>query len=296
MPKEQSDIKSFAQRKKERYVIISDLIAVDGLTPNQIIQSNFIKKAFESQGYECPKSASSVSNIVIDEGTKRSERIKEEIKKDLADNKKYSILLDEWTSIANRRYMCVVLKGEKTHNLGMCIINGSATAENLLEVLESKLDEFGLKLSDCVGVTTDGASVMKKMQSKTGIISQLCYNHAIHLCVRESIATADVPDDFDDELVAADSEIEDVPVREEFKDSLRKMKKVTGLINHSAVQKQRLDELRKIDNKPALSILTIVDVRWNSIYLAVQRFLELLPQIEILIGEINRTKITVILH
>ena len=52
------------------------------------------------------------------------------------------------------------------------------------ELITKKLDSFGLNLDkDIVASVTDRASSMKKIGYDTKPEHQMCYNHAIHLCV-----------------------------------------------------------------------------------------------------------------
>ncbi|GFX28449.1 hypothetical protein TNCV_1152581 [Trichonephila clavipes] len=56
-------------------------------------------------------------------------------------------------------------------------------AEECVEVLKSKLAKHGLFLKDIISITTDGATVMKKVGKLIGANQQLCYSHGIQLGV-----------------------------------------------------------------------------------------------------------------
>ncbi|KAK2577956.1 hypothetical protein KPH14_000721 [Odynerus spinipes] len=58
-------------------------------------------------------------------------------------------------------------------------------AEKCDEVLRAKLLMFNLHYRDLVGITTDGASVMKKFGHLVPMIQQLCSAHGIQLAVVE---------------------------------------------------------------------------------------------------------------
>ena len=57
-------------------------------------------------------------------------------------------------------------------------------ASKAIELITKKLDSFGLDFDrDIVASVTDGACLMKKIGYDSKPEHQMCYNHAIHLCV-----------------------------------------------------------------------------------------------------------------
>ncbi|MES1904132.1 MAG: hypothetical protein MHPSP_004691, partial [Paramarteilia canceri] len=69
----------------------------------------------------------------------------------IAKNQRFSIIVDEWTSIANVRFTVVIIyMGEKVYNLGTSSVTGTSNSENLMEVLKAKLQEYNLNLDNCV--------------------------------------------------------------------------------------------------------------------------------------------------
>ena len=83
--------------------------------------------------------------------------------------------------------MTVNLHGLGTFwNLGLARVEGSMPAEKCIELLDEKLAEFELNLSDdIVSICTDGASVMRKVGNLIKPKQQLCYLHGIHLAVTD---------------------------------------------------------------------------------------------------------------
>ena len=70
----------------------------------------------------------------------------------------------------------------KFWNLGLVRISGSLPADKCIELIDKKLQEFGLAFDkDIVCITTDGASVMKKVGRLIKCHQQLCYAHGIQL-------------------------------------------------------------------------------------------------------------------
>ena len=103
-------------------------------------------------------------------------------------DQKFSLTLDEWTSIRNRRYLNINIHTHSTlYNLGLIRVKGNCPAEEIKRLTEEKLSEFHLSMNDIVAATTDGAAVMVKFGKISPILHQQCYNHAFHLAVTDII-------------------------------------------------------------------------------------------------------------
>ena len=77
--------------------------------------------------------------------------------------------------------------------LGVARCHGSMPAEKCLDLLQSKLADFGLELSKHVTcVTTDGTSVMVKFGKLLPCEHHLCLAHAVHLAVMDALYSGDV--------------------------------------------------------------------------------------------------------
>ncbi|CAH2095899.1 unnamed protein product [Euphydryas editha] len=73
-------------------------------------------------------------------------------------------------------------------NIGLARIFGSMSSESRVQLLKEKLSEFNLSLdNDVVGITTDGASVMKKVGRLIEPLQQLCYAHGVQLGITDVI-------------------------------------------------------------------------------------------------------------
>lgn len=101
---------------------------------------------------------------------------------------KFSLTLDEWTSIRNRRYLNINIHSNSTFfNLGLILISGKCPAEEIERLTEIKLNEFNLSMTDIVAATIDGAAVMVKFGRSISAMHQQCYNHAFHLPIVDVI-------------------------------------------------------------------------------------------------------------
>ena len=186
----ESSIISFVKTKKAMYQVIAELIVDDVLTINQLATSNHIRDSIEAKhGFKIPSSPTTISKILTEQAMAKKEEIKKYLSSHLESNK-LSIIFDEWTSRSNSRFVGILaVTKSKVFSLGMAKINGSANAQNIYEIISSKLGEFGIKMSDVVSMTTDGACVMKSFHSKTDCIGQLCILQRIHISVKKSFSS-----------------------------------------------------------------------------------------------------------
>ena len=104
----------------------------------------------------------------------------------LKDGFRFSVTLDEYTRLGNRK-LCNInlhIPDGDFLRIGMVRVRGSATAEVVKDVLTKKLSEYGVEIEkDVMAHTTDGASVCKKMGKLLKIVHQLCLAHGMHLAV-----------------------------------------------------------------------------------------------------------------
>lgn len=90
----------------------------------------------------------------------------------------FTLTFYEWTSLRNRRYMNINVHSiNKFWNLGLILVEGTMPATiRCIELLEVKLNEFGLTIQNVISITTDGASVMK-------IVGRLLQNTNHQICL-----------------------------------------------------------------------------------------------------------------
>ena len=282
---------AYTEKLQQKHEVLADLIAKDNMTISQIVKSDFIAASFKSRGWEMPKCPTTVTKIIVEQAEHEKKKMSAQFKELIAKKCMFSVTIDEWTSIANKRFMAVALIFNcGLFNLGMASITGSSNSANLLATLEAKLVDYELGLENCIAIITDGSAVMKKMHRETDKIGQLCLNHGIHLCVKDSIANSEY---------VLESETDDVDdsadvFNKSFKSSIQRMKKIISIFNHSAHMQEKLDNARTAEHKQPHTLLPIIDIRWNSTFLSVKRFLEMLPEIEAVITAENANRSPVI--
>ncbi|GFT13645.1 BED-type domain-containing protein [Trichonephila clavipes] len=138
------------------------------------------------KGYSFPPNPSDVMKLVYKQYNVIKARVTNEISSKLNAGLRCTLTLDEFTSLKNRRYLDINVhfnEGE-IFNLGMLRISGSFSAENCVETVETKLQEFKIITEKhIVACVTDGASMMVKFGKIMSCEYHLCYAHAIHLAV-----------------------------------------------------------------------------------------------------------------
>ena len=193
--------------------IVSQLAAVDGFSIHAICKSKFIRESISARGFRLPFAETGIMNLIHCEHKTIQEEIKGKIKAKLQSNTRFSITLDEYTSIRSRKYMSVNIHYENEFiNLGLIRMFGSCDAVKMLQLLEKHLADFGIThiQASIVSIVSDGASVMKKLGKLSQVYNQLCYAHGIHLAVCDVLYkfgnVAHVPVD-DDEGEQEDEEL-----------------------------------------------------------------------------------------
>lgn len=218
---------------------------------------------------------------------------------ELLKDRKFSATLDEWTSMKNRWFLNVNLhtadKEDGFFNLGLIRITGSCPAETVYELYVHKLEEFGLKADDIVGVTTDGARVMTRFGQMTQITHQQCYNHGVHLGVTDVLfkkidsrpiqveAADETESDGGDSEMEADDEdgnynSDDVSanVRFDISMALKRVRRIVKLFKRSSVKNNFLQShiIAAADgNGKELNLKLDCKTRWNSTDTMIERFL-----------------------
>lgn len=158
---------------------IARLTAVDNLPFSLFITSIELRKSLIARGFNVLKSKETIKAKFLEYYKKCKEDMKEEIKRIKSEDKKFSIVLDEWSSFSNKRYLNgIVHTSEKLFNIGLVRMRKSGTAENCVQYLEDRLNEYEISLGhDVVGFTTDGASTMQKIGKLIAPKQQLCLAH-----------------------------------------------------------------------------------------------------------------------
>ena len=170
------------------------MTACDGLSFRVIVKSPDMRRLMLLAGFsDFPRSQTALKNIVLRHAQKLRTVVSTELQQLRKMGKHFSVTFDEWTSVRNRRYMCVNVHadGPKFWSLGLVRVWGSMPSEKCIELLRCRLTAFGLNLdTDIVAICTDGASVMCRVGKLLSAEHQQCIVHGIHLAVQDVLYKA----------------------------------------------------------------------------------------------------------
>jgi len=109
----------------------------NGFSFNQMASREFLALGFRNLGMKPLKSRSWVSSAVNKFICGLQEEAKARLQDDFASGKRCSIVIDEWTSVSNHRFLnvCVVSDSECI-NLGLARCLGSMTAQRTADLVE----------------------------------------------------------------------------------------------------------------------------------------------------------------
>lgn len=317
-PKKNKSMFDYCERQTMEE-IVTELAVVDGLSIHAITNSKFIRSSIADRcGKSLPKCESDVMAMIHKNyETKKSELIKK-FKNKLANNKRFSITLDEWTSLRMRRYVNINLHNDEEQsafNLGLVRILGSCNAIQLVDKVNEHLKSFEINFeTDIVASTSDGARVMIKYGRECPVIPQYCLNHAIHLAVcdilykkRTSVVQIEIPSTSNsmndnefhdhneadtDNFVAGDNfelffDESEPEVAGEIVESIEGIRSIVKFFRKSAIRNNILQEKIKNDLKHEVQLVLDVKTRWNSMADMVNTFLRILNHVESSLSELN---------
>ena len=184
--KRQKTLHSFI-KKRSIEKDVAKLASVDGFSFKRIANSSFIQESFTKYNYDKPppKNDVSVRNMILNYAAEKKDELCSYFKNQVKLGERFSLTLDEYTSLQNRRYININVHGKKEHwSLGVIKLSDSLNSTRTAEIVSMKLEEFGLDLNKhIVGCTTDGASVMVKFGKEIEPFHAQCVAHTIHLAV-----------------------------------------------------------------------------------------------------------------
>ena len=98
---------------------VSKLSTVDGFSINAITKSEFIRKLLSEKGMVLPKNPSHVMNMIKEQYDLAKQSVILEIRTEICSGSRFSVSLEEYTSVRNRRYLNINLHlSSKFWNLG----------------------------------------------------------------------------------------------------------------------------------------------------------------------------------
>ena len=288
--------------------LLSKLAALDGIPVHAISRSDYIRKSLDRDGFSLPKNPTDIMKMIQGYADRGRTQMVAEFKQRIDAGERFSLTLDEWTSVRNRRYMNINLHGTGTDfwNLGLQRVTGKFTSEAMVSAVKDHLNDFGVSVdSHCVVCTSDGASVMCKFLRLMPTVGVTCYSHGIHLSVGY-VMYKNTPKDFDNEdddgdddtqgtdvdNPESDSASEEIEVSENIvvesfeTDSAELNESYASLIGKvredcKKFRRGRADEILQgyVMNEFGHELKPVIDVksRWNTIESMLTRYIKLRP-------------------
>lgn len=244
---------------------------------------------------EIPKSHETIRDKMIIYSAKIHTEFVSEIEKSKNVNK-FSVTFDEWTSCANKRYISVILHSFSNFwNLGLVRINGSATSVNIIGLVTTKLESFGVNFfENVISIVTDGCNVMTRIGQMIAPISQqLCYAHAIQLAVlatlykkktipvQEKIVNDSNDDEEEDDvLIFLNEKTKEFTLNDEIKPCLKRIRNIINIFRNSSKKNEILQSYVNEKFGKFCQLILDTPTRWNSLCDSLERFIELSPCIK----------------
>jgi len=291
--------------------VLAKLTSTDGLPFRVFTTSTELRKSLTARGFEVPKSPETIRQIVMKYATKITISMTRELSELQQKGCRFSLTFDEWTSVKNKRYLNINLHSRnKCWNFGLIRVNGSLPADACIKLISNKLKEYNLKFDrDIVCITTDGASVMKKIGQLIGIRQQLCLAHGIQLAVVDVLykrrvaettivdhlyvenSDDEIIDENDDEDFAGFCILQSSSNSNEVTNNLlpliNKVRNVVKIFKRSPIKNEILQVYVKAAFGKEFTLILDNKTRWNSLLFMLERFYKLKNLIQKSLIDIN---------
>ncbi|GBP55453.1 Putative uncharacterized zinc finger protein 814 [Eumeta japonica] len=196
-------------------------------------------------------------------------KMKEDLLKLKNEDYRFTVILDEWTSGINQRFLNVnvhtVINCQPTYwNIGLARIFGSMSSESCVQVLKEKLSEFDLSLDkDIVGITTDGASVMKKTVQSNPEEEFEDPELNTNRSAEEKEVLGDNPDNYDGLYFSLP--IRQVYLATEYQMIISKLRKCVKLFKNSPTKNDMLQIYIQQEFGKTIQLVLDCKTRWSSL-------------------------------
>lgn len=94
-------------------VVLSRMVSMDGIAMNKFVTSKDLRRMMAADGHNVPKSGNGVRHLIVGYCKEVRDIYIKEMQDALADGELFSITMDEWTSLSNRKYMNVNVHSTK---------------------------------------------------------------------------------------------------------------------------------------------------------------------------------------
>lgn len=285
-----------SKNDKSFEAILARMTSVDGLPFRTFLSSTDLRELLEAKGYIVPKSAHTIKSKVIEYSKKIRSFSIQQMANIKGNNEKFSLTFDEWTSTSNKRYLNInVHSRNRLWNIGLVRIKKSMTSEVCVELLKERLSEHKLCLEkDIIGFTTDGASVMAKIQRLIPPMQQLCFAHGLQLAVIDTLYKKSVQvenvlirdenstdedsdsdaDDFNDpDLIFCNDSMIDLSSKFDVNSTIVRTRNIIRTFRKSPIKNDTLQKYVIEEHGREMQLILDCKTRWSSLFLMLERFI-----------------------
>ena len=215
----------------------------------------------------------------------------------------FSLTLDEWTSLQNKRYLNINIHGNGFFwTLGLMRIKGRFSSEACSGAISQKLKEFGTDFeTDIIAITTDGCAMMKKLGRIIPNYQQLCYAHGLQLVIQDVFYQKQPKAPEDQEVWSSTSETDNEDEIEIFDDCMddglivlgttdlqdalalnleifsivNKVRRIVKVFKRSPLKNETLQKYVKERYPNGLNLLLDCKTRWSSLLNMLERIVQI---------------------
>jgi len=248
--------------------LLADMIATD-LLPLSSVDGHGFRRLMEfvEPGYQMPHRKALTTRL-----EKRYKECAEKIKAELNEARAVAITTDGWTAVTTESYITVTCHYVRQWQLKSSVLQTRSveerhTATNLAELLNTAVDEWGIK-GKVVACVHDNASNITLANTPAFVDWQSCpcFAHTLQLSILDGMRTAKV-----DEIVPT-------------------CNKLVAHFHHSTVATKALEVKQRLLMVPKHRLIQSCTTRWNSICAMFERLYEQQSSIAAVLSDRSVTK------
>ena len=234
---------------------VSQIYSLSCVSFKVLAQDTDIREALSYQGYNLPKFQSQLRDLVVKKHEQVTEEVKVKLARMKAQNVKFCVTTDEYTSGRNHCYVNLNchFKGD-FFSLGVPRAQRSIRAEKQIALIEVRLSMFDLDFArDVIAISTDGVSCNDQNGNELlkfyGVEQIICNAYTVHLVVGDifykdkNAKVADNNDDFNEQVEEESDDNfeghdETFELKREYKNLVAKVRKVVKMFRKSPVKNE----------------------------------------------------------
>lgn len=191
--------------------VVARLVAVDGVPPESLIRSDFLRDALYKDCLQAPSSFATTMRLVTDLASAHRAHLRDELSHRLASGQRFALSVRRFLEHSGRPFLRICLSGPDAFSASLGAVAMQETDTSGWSAIRAHLETFGVALDrHCVACVSDGS-----LDDFGGVELMSSYSRALHLAVcsllfevRSAEDSEEVFDD-DDEEEGEEGEAED---------------------------------------------------------------------------------------